>query len=483
MKPVIAIAGRPNVGKSTLFNRLTASRDALMINFPGLTRDRRYGTGELDGRQFLAVDMGGINSHAEGIDREVVAQALQAIEEADLVLFVLDARDGLTPEDRRIHQRLRAGGRRCLVVVNKTDGLDPDQARAEFHELGATAVLAIAASQGTGVKALVREAFAAIDAATPSRDTHPASAPPTKDTHPSTQDTHPTEAEAIRISFVGRPNVGKSTLVNRMLGEERVLVFDEPGTTRDSIEIPFQRHGRAYTLIDTAGIRRRGKTRGVVEKFSVIKSLQAIAESDVVVFLIDASESVVDQDLHLLGHIVESGKALVLACNKWDGLEEQRRQWFKREARRRLGFVDFAELHFISALHGSGVGRLYESVDASWQSSRKSVSTAALTRMVEQIVAASPPPLSRGRRIKLRYAHMGGHNPLCIVIHGKQLDKLPGHYRRYLQNSFRAALGLVGLTVQIELRNDDNPYVREEQQLNPRQIARKRRLQKRQGRN
>ncbi len=476
MKPVIAIAGRPNVGKSTLFNRLTASRDALMINFPGLTRDRQYGAGELDGRQFLAVDMGGISSHAEGIDREVVAQALLAIEEADLVLFVLDARDGLTPEDRRIHQRLRERGKRCLVVANKTDGLDPDQARAEFHELGAAAVFAIAASQGTGVKALIREAFAAIDVAqspnAPAQDTHP----------PSAQDIPPTGAEATRISFIGRPNVGKSTLVNRMLGEDRVLVFDEPGTTRDSIEIPFRRQGRAYTLIDTAGIRRRGKTRGVVEKFSVIKSLQAIAESDVVVFLIDASEGVVDQDLHLLGHIVETGKALVLACNKWDGIEEHRRQWFKREIDRRLGFVDFAQRHFISALHGSGVGNLYQSVDAAWQSSRKSVSTAALTRMLEQIVAASPPPLSQGRRIKLRYAHLGGHNPLRVVIHGKQLDKLPGHYRRYLQNSFRDALELVGLAVQIELRNDDNPYARDEQRLDPRRIARRRRLQKRQNR-
>lgn len=475
MKPVIAIAGRPNVGKSTLFNRLTASRDALMINFPGLTRDRRYGTGELDGRQFLAVDMGGISSHAEGIDREVVAQALLAIEEADLVLFVLDARDGLTPEDRRIHQRLREGGKRCLVVVNKTDGLDPDQARAEFHELGAAAVFSIAASQGTGVKALTREAFAAIDVAQ-----FPDA--PAEDTQPLPQDTHPAKAEATRISFIGRPNVGKSTLVNRMLGEDRVLVFDEPGTTRDSIEIPFRRQGRAYTLIDTAGIRRRGKTRGVVEKFSVIKSLQAIAESDVVVFLIDASEGVVDQDLHLLGHIVETGKALVLACNKWDGLEEHRRQWFKREIDRRLGFVDFARRHFISALHGSGVGKLCESVDAASRSSRKTVSTAALTRMLEQIVAASPPPLSQGRRIKLRYAHLGGHNPLRIVVHGKQLDKLPGHYRRYLQNNFRDALELVGLTVQIELRNDDNPYARDEQQLNPRRIARRRRLQKRQNR-
>ncbi len=494
MKPVIAIAGRPNVGKSTLFNRLTASRDALMINFPGLTRDRQYGAGELDGREFLAVDMGGISSHAEGIDREVVAQALLAIEEADLVLFVLDARDGLTPEDRRIHQRLRERGKRCLVVANKTDGLDPDQARAEFHELGAAAVFAIAASQGTGVKALLREAFAAIDIAqspnAPAQDTHPpvstrdTHSTPSQDTHlSSAQDIHPTGAEATRISFIGRPNVGKSTLVNRMLGEDRVLVFDEPGTTRDSIEIPFRRQGRAYTLIDTAGIRRRGKTRGVVEKFSVIKSLQAIAESDVVVFLIDASEGVVDQDLHLLGHIVETGKALVLACNKWDGLEEHRRQWFKREIDRRLGFVDFAQRHFISALHGSGVGKLREAVDAASQSSRKVVSTAALTRMLEQIVAASPPPLSQGRRIKLRYAHLGGHNPLRIVIHGKQLDKLPGHYRRYLQNSFRGALELVGLTVRIELRNDDNPYARDEQRLDPRQIARRRRLQKRQNRN
>ncbi|MCY4183246.1 MAG: ribosome biogenesis GTPase Der, partial [Gammaproteobacteria bacterium] len=297
MKPVIALVGRPNVGKSTLFNRLTASRDALVVDLPGLTRDRQYGTGWHDGREFLVIDTGGIHSKPEGIDREVAAQARVAIAEADCVLFLVDARDGLTPEDASVHQQLREGGGRCLVVVNKVDGLDPEQAKAEFHTLGAKAVFAIAASQGSGVRRLIGHA---LDEFSP-----PAEAV--------------AESEAstgIRITFAGRPNVGKSTLVNRLLGEERMLVRDEPGTTRDSIEIPFTRAGRDYVLIDTAGIRRRGKTREVVEKFSVIQSLRAIAEADVVVFLADAGEGVVEQDLHLLGHIVEAGKSLVIAFNK-----------------------------------------------------------------------------------------------------------------------------------------------------------------------
>ena len=459
MKPVIAIVGRPNVGKSTLFNRLTSSRDALTVNLPGLTRDRQYGEGAINGRYFLVIDMGGITPSPQGLDREVVAQAMQAIDEADCVLFLVDARDGLTPEDSRIYQHLREQGKLGFLVVNKTDGLDPDQARAEFHQLGASEILAIAATQGAGVRQLMSHVLDWLD---PETEEEVAAAEGSGD--------------IIRITFAGRPNVGKSTLVNRMLGQDRVLVYDEPGTTRDSIEIPFERDGRRYTLIDTAGIRRRGKTRGVVEKFSIIKSLQAIQESHVVIFLADAREGIVEQDLHLLGYIMEAGKALVIAFNKWDGMEADSRQWLKREIERRLGFVDFAAMHFISALHGTGVGVLYRSVQAAWESSRKTVSTNVLTRMLEQTVAASPPPLVQGRRIKLRYAHMGGHNPPLIVIHGKQVDKLPGHYRRYLQNSFRQMLELAGTTVRIELRNDGNPYVKEEEDLSLRQIARKRRL-------
>ncbi len=456
MKPVFALVGRPNVGKSTLFNRLTASRDALTVNLPGLTRDRQYGEGEIDGRKFLVIDMGGITPSPEGLEREVVTQALQAIAEADCVLFLVDARDGLTPEDSRIHQFLREQGKPGFLVVNKTDGLDPDQARAEFHELGEPEVFAIAAAQGAGVKQLMRQA---LDRFEPEEHAEPVDV-----------------EDSIRITFAGRPNVGKSTLVNRLLGEDRVLVFDEPGTTRDSIEIPFERDGRRYTLIDTAGIRRRGKTRGVVEKFSVVKSLQAIEKAHVVVFLADAREGVVEQDLHLLGYVVETGRALVIAFNKWDGMEAESRQWLKREIERRLGFVDYAPMHFISALHGTGVGDLYESIHAARASSGKTVSTNVLTRMLETIVDASPPPLARGRRIRLRYAHLGGHNPPLIVIHGKQLDKLPGHYRRYLQNSFRQMLELRGVSVKIELRNDDNPYARSEENLNARQVARKRRV-------
>lgn len=458
MKPVIALVGRPNVGKSTLFNRLTASRDALTVNLPGLTRDRQYGKGEIDGRKFLVIDMGGITPSPEGLEREVVTQALQAIAEADCVLFMVDARDGLTPEDSRIRQFLREQGKPVFLVVNKTDGLDPDQARAEFHELGAREVFAIAAAQGAGVKQLMRHVLDRFE--------------PEEHAGPDDDD------DGIRITFTGRPNVGKSTLVNRLLGEDRVLVFDEPGTTRDSIEIPFERDGRRYTLIDTAGIRRRGKTRGVVEKFSVVKSLQAIEQAHVVVFLADAREGVVEQDLHLLGYVVETGRALVIAFNKWDGMEAESRQWLKREIGRRLGFVDYAPMHFISAMHGTGVGDLYDSILAARESSGKTVPTNTLTRMLEQIVDANPPPLAQGRRIRLRYAHLGGHNPPLIVIHGKQLDKLPGHYRRYLQNGFREKLELTGVTVKIELRNDENPYARGEENLSPRQIARKRRLQR-----
>ena len=458
MNPVIALVGRPNVGKSTLFNRLTASRDALTVNLPGLTRDRQYGKGEIDGSKFLVIDMGGITPSPEGLEREVVTQALQAIAESDCILFLVDARDGLTPEDSRIHQFLREQGKPNFLVVNKTDGLDPDQARAEFHELGAPEVFAIAAAQGAGVRQLMRHVLDRFE----------------PEEHTGLDE----DEDGIRITFAGRPNVGKSTLVNRMLGEDRVLVFDEPGTTRDSIEIPFEREGRRYTLIDTAGIRRRGKTRGVVEKFSVVKSLQAIEQAHVVVFLADAREGVVEQDLHLLGYVVETGRALVIAFNKWDGMEADERQWLKREIERRLGFVDYAPMHFISALHGTGVGNLYDSIHAARESSGKTVSTNTLTRMLEQIVEANPPPLAQGRRIRLRYAHPGGHNPPLIVIHGKQLDKLPGHYRRYLQNGFREMLELTGTTAKIEFRNDDNPYARDEENLSPRQIARKRRLQR-----
>ncbi len=456
MKPVIAIVGRPNVGKSTLFNRLTASRDALTANLPGLTRDRQYGAGQIDGRKFLAVDMGGIVPSPAGLEQEVAYQALQAIAEADRILFLVDARDGLTPEDSRIHQFLREQGKPVLLAANKTDGLDPDQARAEFHALGAAEIFAVAAAQGAGVRQLMRRALAGFDA-----EAEPVGSGADED--------------SIRITFAGRPNVGKSTLVNRLLGEDRMLVFDEPGTTRDSIEIPFERDGRRYVLIDTAGIRRRGKTRGAVEKFSVIKSLQAIEKSHVVVFLADARAGVVEQDLRLLGHVTETGKALAIAFNKWDGMEAEQRQRLKREIDRRLGFVDFVPAHCISARYGTGVGNLFRSVHAAWESSRKTVSTHALTNMLERIAAASPPPLVQGRRIRLRYAHMGGRNPPLIVIHGKQLDKLPGHYRRYLQNSFGQMLELTGAAARIELRNDDNPYVGDEPRPSPRRIARKRR--------
>jgi GTP-binding protein len=457
MKPVIALVGRPNVGKSTLFNRLTRSRDALVANVPGLTRDRQYGEGRLDQSSFLVIDTGGITGYEEGIDSEMAAQSLRAIEEASFCLFMVDARDGAAPDDSKILEYLRKGSKPFYLVVNKVDGLDPDQAAAEFAGLGVKQLFTIAASQGKGVKQLLLEVLAEHDAQEEVDEVTP---------------------RGIKIAVAGRPNVGKSTLVNRMLGEERVVVYDQPGTTRDSVYIPFERRGKAYTLIDTAGIRKRGKTKETVEKFSVVKSLQAIEDAHVVILIIDAKQGIVEQDLHLLGYVIETGRALVIGINKWDGMDEAAKDKVRLDIRRRFAFVDFANIHFISALHGSGVGELYKSVNKAYASARKDLGTNQLTTILQSAVADHAPPSVNGRRIKLRYAHAGGQNPPTIVIHGKQTSKLPASYSRYLEKTFRKVLKLEGTPVRIELRSDENPFTKKERDLTAQQIARKRRLDK-----
>lgn len=461
MRPVLALVGRPNVGKSTLFNRLTRSRDALVANIPGLTRDRQYGQGVLGEAPYIVIDTGGITGDDQGIDSQMASQSLQAIEEADVVLFLVDARDGMTPIDTTLLEHLRRKNKQFLLVVNKIDGLDVDQAMAEFYVTGVENIAAITATQGRGVRKLVEQALDRL--------------PPDDREGGDDEDS---ADEGIRIAIAGCPNVGKSTLVNRMLGEERVVVYDQPGTTRDSIEIPFTRHGRHYTLIDTAGIRRRGKTRETVEKFSVVKSLQAIQDANVVVMVIDARKGIVEQDLHLLDYVIQAGRGLVIALNKWDGMEEEQKIGVKAEVKRRLAFADFARVHLISAKFGTGVGNLYKSIHRAYQSARKELSTNMLTRLLQDAVAEHEPPVINNRRIKLRYAHSGGHNPPIIVVHGKQTDKLPDSYRRYLIKYFRQVLELEGTPIRIEFKSGENPYTEKEKDLTPKQVARKRRIRK-----
>ena len=469
MLPVIALVGRPNVGKSTLFNRLTRSRDALVANFAGLTRDRKYGEGEFDGHRFMLVDTGGITGEEAGIDSAMARQSLQAIEEADIVLFLVDCRDGLTATDEAIARHLRQGNKTVYLVANKIDGLNPDVALADFYQLGFEAVYPTTATHGRGVTGLMQAVVAQLPEAVSLAE-------------PGTPDVEGEEgdegAKPIRIAIVGRPNVGKSTLVNRMLGEERVVVFDMPGTTRDSIYIDFERDGKPYTLIDTAGIRKRKNIKLTVEKFSIVKTLQAIDDANVVILLIDAQEGLVDQDLHLMGYALDAGRALVVAVNKWDGLETHQKDWIKIELERRLRFANFADIHFISALHGTGVGHLYKSVHKAYSSATNKLSTNHLTRILEDAVSDHPPPMVNGRRIKLRYAHAGGKNPPLIIIHGNQTDQVPNHYVRYLEKTFRSALGLHGTPVKIEFRGGENPYAGRKNTLTARQVTKKRRLMK-----
>ncbi|MGX5218493.1 MULTISPECIES: ribosome biogenesis GTPase Der [Pseudomonas] len=475
MVPVIALVGRPNVGKSTLFNRLTRTRDAIVGDLSGLTRDRQYGEAKWQGRTYIVVDTGGISGDEEGIDAKMAEQSLQAIEEADVVLFLVDARAGLSASDQMIGEHLRKRNKDSHLIINKVDNLDPDLARAEFAAMGMGESLAIAGAHGRGISQMLEAVLSRFpkDAGELEEGEEPEEVAEGEEAK---RIPGPSEKDGIKLAIIGRPNVGKSTLVNRMLGEDRVIVYDQAGTTRDSIYIPFERDDEKYTLIDTAGVRRRGKIFEAVEKFSVVKTLQAIQDSNVVVFVMDAREGVVDHDLNLLGFVLESGRALVIALNKWDGMEPSERDYVKTELQRRLFFVDFADIHFISALHGTGVGHLYKSVQASFQSAITRWPTNRLTQILEDAVREHQPPLVNGRRIKLRYAHLGGANPPLIVIHGNQVESVPRAYSRYLENTYRRVLKLVGTPIRIEYKGGENPYEGNKNTLTDRQVNKKRRL-------
>ncbi|HRW65083.1 MAG TPA: ribosome biogenesis GTPase Der [Candidatus Competibacter sp.] len=441
MLPVIALVGRPNVGKSTLFNSLTRTRNALVADMPGLTRDRQYGISQRGPRPCVLVDTGGLTGDDAGMDGLVARQVWRAIEEADLVLLLVDGRAGLTAADEEIADQLRRAGKPLHLVINKGEHRDPDLLSAEFHVLGLDELHVVAAAHNHGVEDLMEEVLAVLPA-------------------PDEADEATVEPEepAIKLAVVGRPNVGKSTLVNRLLGEERMLACDLPGTTRDSVAAPFERDGQRYVLMDTAGVRRRSRVSEAVEKFSVIKALQAIEQSHVVVLVLDARQGISDQDASLLGLVLDSGRALVLAVNKWDRLDPEIRTQVKRDLDWRLNFLDFAKIHFISALHGTGVGELMVSVREAYAAATRKLATPELTRILEEALAAHQPPLVHGHSIKLRYAHQGGQNPPMIVIHGNRIEHVPEAYRRYLTNVYRKRLDLWGTPIRIEFRGGDNPY-------------------------
>jgi GTP-binding protein len=474
MLPVIALVGRPNVGKSTLFNRLTRRRDALVANFSGLTRDRKYGEAEFENRRFICIDTGGLSGDEEGIDGEMAQQSLLAIEEADIILFLVDCRAGLMPADQAIANHLRSSNKTIYIVANKVDGHDPDVVIAPFYELGLGDIQATTATHGRGVSRLMQTVVDSFPEPEPEPVPEYDEELGEEAEQKEAGDVDTRATQGIKIAVVGRPNVGKSTLVNRLLGEDRVIVYDMPGTTRDSIYINYERHDKPYTIIDTAGIRRRKNVKETVEKFSIVKTLQAIEDANVVVLLLDASEGIVDQDLHLMGHVIDSGRALVVALNKWDGLEAEFKQYIKSELERRLRFVDFADTHFISALHGTGVGHLYASIEKAYASATDRFSTNHLTNILQMAVREHQPPVVRGHRIKLRYAHAGGHNPPIIVIHGNQTSDIPGHYLRYLEKTYRRALDLHGTPIRLQFKTADNPFGNKE--LSDKQRTRQRRL-------
>ncbi|MBI1835322.1 MAG: ribosome biogenesis GTPase Der [Burkholderiales bacterium] len=445
MKPVIALIGRPNVGKSTLFNRLTRTRDALVADMPGLTRDRHYGEGRVGERPFLVIDTGGFEPVAkEGIMHEMAKQTKQAVAEADVVIFMVDGRQGLTPHDKTITDFLRKSGRSVMLVVNKAEGMRYTSVAADFYELGLGDPYVISSAHGDGVTDLVDEA---LNIAFASR--------------PEEADEVDEATKGIKIAIVGRPNVGKSTLVNSLLGEERVIAFDMPGTTRDSIEIPFERDGRQYTLIDTAGIRRRGKVFEAIEKFSVVKTLQSVSEANVVLLLLDAQQDISEQDAHIAGFILESGRALVVGVNKWDGLQSDRRDEIKMDIERKLNFLTFAKFHFISALKSTGISPLMKSIDAAYEAAMANLSTPKLTRALIEAVEHQQPKRKGSIRPKMRYAHQGGQNPPIIVIHGNALDAIGDVYKRYLEKHFRETFNLTGTPLRIEMRSGKNPFTKE----------------------
>ncbi|MDX1706531.1 ribosome biogenesis GTPase Der [Pseudidiomarina sp.] len=473
MLPVVALVGRPNVGKSTLFNRLTRTRDALVADFPGLTRDRKYGQANYDGYQFIVIDTAGIHGDEEGVDAAMAGQSLRAIDEADVVLFMVDARDGITVADSALAEYLRKVDKKTYVVANKIDGIDAEVAQSDFFEMGLGDVYGIAAAHGRGVEQLLDKCFRPLLDDYPELRVEEGGADTPEDL---AHDEIDYESLPLKLAIVGRPNVGKSTLTNRILGEERVVVYDMPGTTRDSIYIPMERDGKQYILIDTAGVRRRGKIDETVEKFSVIKTLQAIEDANVVLCIVDARETISDQDLNLIGFALNAGRSIVIAVNKWDGLSSDHRDEIKRELDRRLGFVDFARLHFISALHGTGVGNLFDSVREAYESATQRINTSKLTQILEMAADEHQPPLVSGRRVKLKYAHAGGYNPPRIIIHGNQVTRLPGSYQRYLINFFRKALGIMGTPIKIEFRDSENPFAGRKNKLSDSQVRKRKRL-------
>jgi GTP-binding protein len=444
MKPVIALVGRPNVGKSTLFNRMTRSRDALVADLPGLTRDRHYGEGRMGERPFLVIDTGGFEPVAkEGIMHEMALQTKQAVAEADIVMFIVDGRQGLTPHDKTITDFLRKSGRKVMLVVNKSEGMKYTSVTAEFYELGMGDPYVISAAHGDGVLDLVNEA---VDTATAQR--------------PQEEEEFDPADYGVKIALIGRPNVGKSTLINTLVGEQRVIAFDMPGTTRDSISVPFEKGGKHYTLIDTAGIRRRGKIFEAVEKFSVVKTLQSISEANVVVLMLDAQQDISESDAHIAGFILESGRALVVAVNKWDGLTSDQRDQVKNDIDRKLDFLSFAETKFISALKGTGINHLMKSIDTAYAAATANLSTPRLTRALQEAVEKQEPKRKGSTRPKMRYAHQGGQNPPIIVIHGNALDGITEPYKRYLEKHFRDTFELVGTPLRIELRSGKNPFAK-----------------------
>lgn len=483
MIPVVALVGRPNVGKSTLFNRLTKTRDALVADFPGLTRDRKYGKANVSGYDFIVIDTGGIDGAEEGVETHMAEQSLAAIDEADIVLFMVDARAGLMASDKAIAQHLRELKKRVFVVANKTDGLDADSVTGEFFALGLGEIYPIAASHGRGVTTLISQSFQAsgyeaIEEESEDEDDFFDGDEFDVDTEEDSEDSVDQQFAdlPIKVAIVGRPNVGKSTLTNRILGEERVVVYDMPGTTRDSIYIPMEREGQDYILIDTAGVRRRSRVTEVVEKFSVIKTLQAIEDANVVLLVIDAREGILDQDLSLLGFVLNSGSSLVIVVNKWDGLSQDIKDSVKETLDERLGFIDFARVHFISALHGSGVGNLFDSIIESYECATKRVGTSTLTKIMQMAQDEHQPPLISGRRVKLKYAHAGGYNPPIVVIHGNQVERLPDSYKRYLMNYFRRTLKIMGTPIRIQFKEGINPFEGRRNKLTATQQRKRRRL-------
>ena len=458
MKPVIAIVGRPNVGKSTLFNRLTSSRDALVADRPGVTRDRQYGVCVHDSRSFLVIDTGGIGE--EDHDSKEVAnlmteQSMHAAVEASVLIWIVDGRIGLTHVDETLAEVFRKLDKKVFLAVNKVEGHETDAAINEFYNLGIEDIYPVSAKRGDGVNTLLDEITALI---------------------PDDAELEQEQDEGITISVLGRPNVGKSTLINRMIGEERVLTFDHPGTTRDSIRIPFQKNGKSYILIDTAGVRRKNKVNDLVEKFSVIKSFDAIDAAKIIILVVDASEGVTEQDSTLLGMIEDSGKSVIIAVNKWDGMEQSDKERVKSELSRKFRFIDYAQYHYISALHGTGVGNIFKSIDKIEKSLLIDASTSDMTAILEAAISKHPPQVVRGRRIKLRYAHLGGLNPIRVIIHGNQTENVPDNYKRYLAGEFRKHLKLVGTAVLIEFKHGDNPYKGKKNKLTQRQINRRKRL-------